>query len=115
MESPTGTPRPHPRFAGVETLVIMGAEAVVRGWTEGDTGLVVGGLLLLLLSIGGWFCWRRWGAAAQQWLLLRWRQATPAGEEEGQEAGVVELGDVNPYLSPVPTAAPLPPLDGTLV
>ena len=92
----------------------MGAEAVVRGWTEGDTGLVVGGLLLLL-SIGGWFCWRRWGAAAQQWLLLRWRQATPAGEEEGQEAGVVELGDVNPYLSPVPTAAPLPPLDGTLV
>ena len=115
MESPTGTPRPHPRFAGVETFVIMGAEAVVRGWTEGDTGLVVGGLLLLLLSIGGWLCWRRWGVAAQQWLLLRWRQATPAGEEEGQEAGDVELGDVNPYLSPVPTAAPHPPLDGTLV
>ena len=115
MESPTSTPRPHPRFAGFETLVIMGAEAVVRGWTEGDTGLVVGGVLLLLLSVLGWLGWRRWGAAARQWFFRRWRPATPAREEEGADAGGVELGDVSPYLSPVPTAAPLPLLDGTLV
>ena len=115
MEAPPSTPRPHPRFAGFETLVVVGVEAVARGWSNGDTGLVVGGLLLLLLSVGGWLCWRRWGAAAQQRFLHWWQQATPAREEERPEAGDAELGDINPYLSPVPTAAPLPPLDGTLV
>ena len=53
MESPTGTPRPHPRFAGFETLVIMGAEAVARGWTEGDTGLVVGSSSRLWVGLAG--------------------------------------------------------------
>ena len=42
-------PRPKPRFAGASEFVLIGVEAVAKGLSEGEVGLVVGGVLLLLL------------------------------------------------------------------
>ena len=94
--------------------MIMGAEAVARGWSEGDTELVVTGLFLLLLLFLGWWAWRRWGVVARQRFLHWQRAASQNREEEEFGAEGVELGSFHPYLSPERTIAPLPHLDGTL-
>ena len=43
-------PRPKPRFAGLADVVLVAVDAVATGWSEGEIGLVAGGIVLLIVN-----------------------------------------------------------------
>ena len=45
------TPRPHPRFAGAEVLIIHGANMVHEGASKKNVGLIVGGVVLVVVGV----------------------------------------------------------------
>ena len=45
------TPRPHPRFAGAEVLIIHGANMVQEGASRKNVGLIVGGVILVVIGL----------------------------------------------------------------
>ena len=75
-------PRPKPQFAGATEFVLIGVEAVAKGLSEGEVGLVVGGVLLLLLVAVVGAVWWRWIRPRR---LQRVPPASPSHEEEGYE------------------------------
>ena len=44
-------PRPKPKFAGFADVVLVAVDAVATGWSEGEIGLVAGGVVLLIVSL----------------------------------------------------------------
>ena len=67
-------PRPNPRFAGMESFIIIGVDTVSRGITQGEVGAIVGGLFLIVLCLSCLVIWRCWGASIRHWLDARARQ-----------------------------------------
>ena len=45
------TPRPHPRFAGAEVLIIHGANMVQEGASRKNVGLIVGGVIFVVIGL----------------------------------------------------------------
>ena len=90
-------PRPKPRFAGATEFVVIGVEAVVRGLSEGEIGMVVGGVLLLLAVVLAGAAWRRWG---RRWRLCRRAFPLHGEEEEGVEMASMSA---DPPRSPSPS------------
>ena len=83
-------PRPNPRFAGIETFLVIGVETVSRGITQGEIGAVIGGVLLLCLALSCLVIWRCWGAAIRH-RLDAWARQPGQGQlgrgNEGIAAG----------------------------
>ena len=91
-------PRPKPRFAGATELVLIGVESVVTGLSEGEVGMVVGGVLLLLLvAVAGGVWWR--------WIRPRRRQRTPPASPSHGEEGL-EMESISALHSFAPTPSP---------
>ena len=98
MNSTQRFPRPKPRFAGATELVLIGVELVVQGLSEGEVGLVVGGVLLLLLvAVVGAVWWR--------WIPPRQRQRTPPASPSHGEEGF-EMESMSGLHSFAPTPSP---------
>ena len=45
------TPRPHPRFAGADVLILHGADMVQEGASEGKPGKIAGGVVVIVIGI----------------------------------------------------------------
>ena len=45
----------------METFLVIGVNAASKGVTQGEVGLVAGGLALIALALLGFFVWRCWG------------------------------------------------------
>ena len=45
------TPRPHPRFAGAEVLIIHGANMVQEGVSKKNVGMIAGGVIIAVIGI----------------------------------------------------------------
>ena len=45
------TPRPHPRFAGADVLILHGAEMVHEGASQGKPGKIAGGVVVIVIGI----------------------------------------------------------------
>ena len=45
------TPRPHPRFAGADVLILHGAEMVHEGASQGKPGKIAGGVVAIIIGI----------------------------------------------------------------
>ena len=60
-------PRPKPKFAGFADVVLVAVDAVATGWSEGEIGLVAGGVVLLIVSLVV--------AGLVAWLKVRRRRA----------------------------------------
>ena len=45
------TPRPHPRFAGADVLILHGADMVHEGASQGKPGKIAGGVVVIVIGI----------------------------------------------------------------
>ena len=95
-------PRPNPRFAGVERVLVVGVEQLAQGISDGDVGLIVAGLLIILLAGGLWVVFHH-RSMVRLW-FYRWRRPTAPSLEDGEE--LAELG--TPPVSGLP--APILPI-----
>ena len=83
-------PRPNPRFAGVERLLVIGVDNLAQGISKGHVGLIVAGLIFL--AVGFWVA-AHYSPMVQLW-CYRWRRPAPPPLEDGAE--LVELGVQTP-------------------
>ena len=90
-------PRPKPRFAGLADVVLVAVDAVATGWSEGEIGLVAGGVVLLIVSlvVAGLVAW---------WKVRRRRANSNATNFSYGEA--VEMESTTSAITPF---APTPP------
>ena len=94
-------PRPNPRFAGIETFLVIGVETVSRGITQGEIGAVIGGVLLICLALSCLVIWRCWGAAIRH-RLDAWARQPGQGQRGRAVEGVAAGADIPmPVLPPV--------------
>ena len=92
-------PRPKPRFAGASEFVLIGVEAVAKGLSEGEVGLVVGGVLLLLLVAVVGAVWWRWIRPR------RLQRSPPASHSHGEEGFEMEsMPDLHSF-APTPSSS----------
>ena len=92
-------PRPKPRFAGASEFVLIGVEAVAKGLSEGEVGLVVGGVLLLLLVAVVGAVWWRWIRPR------RLQRSPPASHSHGEEGLEMEsMSDLHSF-APTPSSS----------
>ena len=82
-------PRPNPRFAGMDRLLIIGVENLAQGTSKGQVGLIVAGLSIIVLAVGLWVAVHHCPMVQLWW--YRWRRPAPPPLENGVE--LVELGD----------------------
>ena len=95
-------PRPNPRFAGVERVLVVGVEKLAQGISDKNIGLIVTGLLIILLAVGLWVVFHH-STKIRLW-CYRWRRPSAPSLEDGEE--LVELG--TPPVSALP--APILPI-----
>ena len=102
QQSDSRHPRPNPRFAGVERVLVVGVENLAQGISDKNVGLIVTGLLIILLAVGLWVVIHH-GTMIRLW-CHRWRRPAPLSLEDAEE--LVELGA--PPVSGLP--APIGPI-----
>ena len=95
-------PRPNPRFAGVERVLVVGVENLAQGISNGNVGLIVAGLVIILLAVGLWVATHH-SAMVRLW-CYRWRRPAAPTLEDAEE--LAEMGA--PPVSGLP--APIEPI-----
>ena len=95
-------PRPNPRFAGIETFLVIGVETVSRGITQGEVGAIVGGTLLLLFCLAAFFIWRCWGASIRHrldtWFPQPRQGRLGRGDERAAPGAAIEMAVLPPAI-----------------
>ena len=91
-------PRPNPRFAGVERILVVGVENLAQGITDKNIGLIVAGLLIILLAVGLWVVFHH-STKIRLW-CYRCRRPAPSSLEDAEE--LVEIGAPPVSGLPVP-------------
>ena len=81
-------PRPNPRFAGVERILVVGVENLAQGITDKNIGLIVTGLLIILPAVGLWVVFHH-STKIRLW-CYRCRRPAPSSLEDAEE--LVEIG-----------------------
>ena len=76
-------PRPNPRFAGVERILVVGVEKLTQGISDKNIGLIVTGLLIILLAVGLWVVFHH-NTKIRLW-CYQWRRPAPSSLEDGEE------------------------------
>ena len=90
-------PRPKPRFAGLADVVLVAVDAVAKGWSEGEIGLLAGGVALLIVALVV--------AGLVAWLKIR-RRRTSSNATNFSYGEAVEMESTTSAITPF---APTPP------
>ena len=90
-------PRPKPRFAGLADVVLVAVDAVAKGWSEGEIGLLAGGVALLIVALVV--------AGLVAWLKIR-RRRTSSNATNFSYGEAVEMDTMPSAIVPF---APTPP------
>ena len=111
------TPRPHPRFAGAEVLIIHGANMVHEGASKKNVGLIVGGVVLVAVGVAIAALGYYFRDVLARWLRRAQAAARAAGGDDAAPpppgplemvrlpAAVIESG--NPPVAASPLARPV--------